>query len=267
MRLLSRDEYILEEITIKLKNKLLPVFIIVLCLPLATIISTNSWNIKEEIDFYVYLETPEKQAIIDEIVHKMECLGLIVNTVIFTDLYEWTIAGSIDMPDATYGGLSYTWFIDDIFTLSMILSLQKAHMFYGTYEDKKFDTLVDELWGMAQDAMVDPGIVTEEYLNTMIEIFQDIEKRLWNKKIILPFVQFIDFFPPWGMELVFTEVIITNSVKGRVFSNLGLRKALHRSIDRNVFLDYYAEYTPLTVWEVWHLYQMSIHHDANLPLN
>jgi hypothetical protein len=246
---------------------MLTVSVLLLCLPLATIVSTNSWNVKEEISFYIYLETPEKQVVVDEIISTMESLGLIVNPTYFYDVNEWSMAGAIDLPDATYGGLSYTWFIDDIFNLAFILYLQKMHMLAGTNDDKKFATLVDELTEMYM-AGTSPGFVmTDDFMTEMIETFQDVEKRLWNHKLILPFVQWEGFFPPFGMNIFFTEVIITNSVKGRVFSNLGLRKALHRGVDRNVFLDYHALYTPYPVWEVYHLFQMSIHHDTNLPNN
>lgn len=235
-------------------------------MPLATITSTTAWD-NQEIDFYIFLETPEKQVIVDEIIYKMECLGLIVNAVYFTDVTEWSIAGVTDLPDATYGGLSYTWFIDDIFNLAYILYLQKMHMLAGTFDDKKFNTLVDKLTDMFLEGTAPDFVMTEKFMKNMIETFQDVEKRLWNKKLMLPFVQWEGFFPPFGMNILFTEIIITNSVQGRVFSNLGLRKALHRSIDRSVFLDYHAIYTPYLVYEVSHLYQMSIHHDTNLPNN
>ena len=110
-------------------------------------------------------------------------------------------------------------------------------------------------------------VMTDAFMEEMIKTFQQTEKRLWNQKIILPFVQWEGFFPPFGMDIKFTEVIMLNSVKGRVFSNLGLKKFFYRSIDRNVFLDYHALYTPYPVYEVHHLYQMSIYHDTNLPNN
>ena len=134
-------------------------------------------------------------------------------------------------------------------------------------EDKKFDTLVDELTDMYIEGTTPGFVMTDDFLEEMIKIFQDVEKRLWNHKIILPFVQWEGFFPPFGMDILFTEVIMLNSVDGRVFSHLGLKKVFYKSIDRNVFLDYHALYTPYAVYQVSHLYQMSIYHDINLPNN
>ena len=255
---------------IRLKHKILTVSVLLLCLPLATIISTNSWNVKQEISFYVLLEAPEKQVIVDEIINKLESLGLIVNTVYFTDVNEWSAAQQADWPDVTYGGLSYTFDIDNIFTLAYLLYIQKNFMFAGKFDDKKFSTLVDDLTDMYMEAAAYDFIVPDEFINEMIDIFQKIEKRLWNHLIVLPFVQWVApfNFPPFSDPAAkTTEIIMTNSVQGRVFSNLGLRRALYRSIDRNVFLDYHALYNPYPVYVVYHLYQMSIYHDTNLPNN
>ena len=139
-------------------------------------------------------------------------------------------------------------------------------MFAGTYEDAKFDALVDKLTEMYIEGTTPGFVMTDEFMAEMIKTFQDVEKRLWNHKIILPFVQWEGYFPPFGMDILFTEVIMLNSVEGRVFSHLGLKKFFYKNIDRNVFLDYHALFNQ-PVYEVHHLYQMSIYHDANLPNN
>ena len=49
---------------IRLKQKTLVVFLFMLSLPLATISSATACN-AQEVSFYVYLETPEKQVVAD----------------------------------------------------------------------------------------------------------------------------------------------------------------------------------------------------------
>ena len=254
---------------IKLNHKRLVVFLFILSFPLATISTATACN-AQEVSFYVYLEVPEKQVIADEIIYKLECLGLIVNTVYFYDLDEWAYQKAIDNPDVSYGGIWYTFFIDDIFNLAYLLYLQKNFMLAGKYEDKKFDTLVDKFTDMYFIGTDPDFVMTEEFMNEMIKTFQDIEKRLWNHKLILPIVQWVapmDYGPYQIPVAQHTEAIATNSLPGRVFSNLALRKALCRSIDRNVFIDYYALCIPYLVYPVFHIYQTSPYHDTNLPNN
>ncbi|NHK31331.1 MAG: hypothetical protein FK730_08270 [Asgard group archaeon] len=262
---MSRDEKFSGRMSkIRLKQKTITIFLLVLCLPIATITSTMACD-EKVIDFYIWVERPEKQVIVDEIIYKLECLGLTVNTVYFDVLDDWIAAGGVDRPDVSYGGLSYTWFIDDIYNLAFILFLQKNHMLAGRIEDKKFDTLVDKLTDMYMEAADNGFIMPDEFVNEMVDIFQKTEKRLWTHKIFLPYVQWEGYSPDFGFDILFTEIINLNMIKGHVFSNLGLVKTFYKSIDRNVFLDYHAEYNPNDFYEVYHLYQMSIYHDTNLP--
>ena len=145
-------------------------------MPLTTITSVTACKNKE-INFYIWLETPEKQVVVDEIIYKLECLRLTVNTVYFDVLDEWIIAGSTDLPDVTYGGLSYTWFIDDIFNLAYILYLQKNHILVGTYEDKKFDKLTD----MYIEGTDPDFVMTDKFMDEMIDTFQDVENVFGHK--------------------------------------------------------------------------------------
>ena len=252
-----------EDFKIKLRNNVLAVLVLVLCLPMSTILSTQACNPKV-IDFCIYLETSEKQVVVDEIIYKLESLGLIVNTYYYYDLNEWTAVAGPDY-DITYGGLSYTWMIDDIFNVAYVLYLINNHMLYGRHHDMKLNMLVDKLAEMYTAAMEDPTVITEKFLDKMIDTFQKTEKRLWKKKYIMPFVQWEDFFPPFGMDVFFTEVFVLTCTNGRVFASQYLRNQLFDSIDRSVFLDYHALYTTCPVYEVYHLFQMSPYHDLSLP--
>jgi len=223
-------------------------------LPLTTISSATASR-KKEVDFYIWLEFPEKQVIVDEIILKLESLGLQVNAV-YLSFDDWFAIGNTDDFDIMYGGLSYTFDIDNIFTIAWLLTMINMHML--RHNDVKLQKLIDKIGSMNDEAMLNPDIVTEEYLDEMIDTFQDIEKRLWKKKYLLPYVQWFD-------GIYFTEVTNLNCLKGRVFANKHLRKALSSSIDRSVFLDYHATYNLNPTYAVYHLFQMSIYHDTSLP--
>ncbi|MHA1210972.1 MAG: hypothetical protein ACTSSH_00795 [Candidatus Heimdallarchaeota archaeon] len=201
------------------------------------------------------MEFPEKQVIVDEIILKLESIGLTVNA-IYLGWDDWFAVANTDDFDIMYGGLSYTFGIDDIFTLGWLIPLINFHML--RHHDVKFQKLVDKLGSMNDEAMANPDIVTEEYIAEMIDTFQDIEKRLWKKNFVLPYVQWFD-------GILFTEVTNLNCLKGHVFANPHLRTALFRSIDRNVFQDYHAAFNPFYTYPVYHLFQMSIYHDISLP--
>lgn len=215
----------------------------------------------KEIDVYLWVETPEMQVIADEIVFKLESLGLTVNA-IYPTYEDWVAIGNTNEADLMWGGLSWTFDIDNIFGLAFILQLINAHML--RHEDKYLQKLVDKIGTMMDDAGANPDLVTEAYIEEMIKTFHKIEKRLWKKKYLMPFVQW-EGFHPWFGTIKFTEVFTVNCFKGRVFHSKHLRTSLFRSIDRSVFLDYYAAYTPFDVYPVYHLFQMSIYHDTSLP--
>jgi len=221
---------------IRLKHTKIIVLFLALCLPLTTISSAYACKSKE-IDFVIWVERPEKQVVVDEMILKLESLGLTVNA-IYMNYDEWIANGNTDDYDIRYGAESWTWFIDDIFQLAWLMSMVNPHML--RHNDKKLNNLVDEL--------------------------HKIEKRLWVKKYIMPLAQW-EGIDPWGIGLpfVYTEVLTLNCFEGSVFSNMNLRRRLFHRIDRNVFLDYHAVYNPYETYTVYHLFQMSIYHDANLP--
>jgi len=177
---------------------------------------------------------------------------------------DWTANGNTDDYDLRYGPESWTWDIDNIFQLAWLLSRINPHMLRHT--DKKLNAFVDKLVAMSAEAAVNPDVVTEDFIEEMINTFQKAEKRLWVKKYILPFAQWVGI-DPWGigLDFIYTEVLTLNCFEGSVFSNINLRKRLFHRIDRNVFLDYHADYNPYETYAVYHLFQMSIYHDTNLP--
>lgn len=244
-----------EGVKMRLKHKTITILILVLCLPVSTVFMANA-HVGKEVNFLVWVETPEKQVVVDEIIDTMESLGLIVNTVYMPTLDDWILEETVGIYDLTYGGLSYTFGIDDIFQIAWLLSMINPHML--RHHDIKLNNLIGELTAMLEAAQLDPTVATEEYMAEMIDIFQDVEKRLWKKLYILPFVQ-------WFGGIYFTEVLVPNAKLGHVFNSLGLRKALYHGVDRNVFLDYHATYNPFPVYEVYHLFQMSPYHDTSLP--
>lgn len=214
----------------------------------------NACNPKE-VDFYIWLEFPEKQVIVDEIISSLESIGLSVNA-IYLGWDDWFAVANTDDFDIMYGGLGYTFGIDDIFTLGWLIPMINMHMF--RHHDAKLQKLIDKLGSMNDEAMVNPDIVTEEYIEEMIDTFQNIEKRLWKKKYLLPYVQWFD-------GIYYSEVTNLNCLKGRVFANQYLRTALSKNVDRSVFLDYHATYNAFPTYAIYHFFQMSIYHDTSLP--
>ena len=133
------------------------------------------------------------------------------------------------------------------------------------HDDPNFNKIAQKLWDMLNAATANPEIATEEYINKMINIFHKWERHLWLKRYINPFVQWEGPLPSYGIPVAkFTETINLKCVKGSVFSKLPLRWAFYSLIDRSVFLDYHATYNPYETYSVYHLFQMSVHHDANL---
>jgi len=75
-------------------------------LPLATISSAYACRLKE-IDFIILVECPEKQVVVDEIILKLESLGLTVNA-IYMNYDDWIANGNTDDYDLRYGAESWT---------------------------------------------------------------------------------------------------------------------------------------------------------------
>jgi len=79
------------------------------------------------------------------------------------------------------------------------------------YTDKKLNAFVDKLVAMSTEAAVNPDVITEDFIEEMIDTFQKAEKRLWVKKYILPFAQWAGI-DPWGIgsDFIYTEVLTLN---------------------------------------------------------
>jgi hypothetical protein len=155
----------------------------------------------KEIDIYLWVEAPEMQGIADHIIFTLESLGLIVNAH-YPTYEDWLAIGNTDVADLMWGGLGWTFDIDNIFGLAWLLTMINAHML--RHEDKQFQKLVDKIGTMMDDAGANPDLVTDDYIEEMIKIFHKIEKRLWKKKYLMLFVQWEGLHPYFG-TIKFTE--------------------------------------------------------------
>ncbi len=221
-----------------------------------------------EVDFVIWLETPEKQVVIDEMITKTESLGLTVNP-IYVTFEEWIgyAHGSkdYDMLYGPYMTLPKNLNILDLAQLSLILNY-----FALTHTDKKLMTCTDIMWSMFWEAIEDPTLMMdEEFIDKMVDLFHITEKRYYIKQYFSVFVQFeTPSSDEWGpVPSMRTEALTFNCLKGRVFKDADLRKEWNSIIDRTVFLDYHALYTPYPVYEVHHIFQYSNFHDITLPNN
>jgi hypothetical protein len=252
----------------KYKKLTVVILLIALFLPLANITSAVSLGQKgKEITALLLVERPEKQVVVDEILDVLDTLGLIVTATYFYDYDEWVAHSHVHGHeyDLVYGGYSYTWDIDNIFQLAWFGFILNLHMFNN--DDPNFDKIAQKLWDMFNDAMANPEIATEDYIKKMINIFHKWEKQLWLKKYIMPLVQWEGSLEPYGLPIPvakLTETIGLKCIKGSVFSNLALRWAFYSLIDRSIFLDYHAVYNPYVTYTVYHLFQLSTHHDTTL---
>ena len=251
----------------KLKRKKITIVILILLLPLATIIATNA-DEPTEIDMIIWLERPEKQVVVDEIIFKVESLGLSVNP-IYLSFEEWVVYGQGQNNDwdLLYGppmALPRDAGIFDLAFISVILNYYALN-----HNDAKILNSVDKLWGMFWDAIEYPDVVDEDFINDMVDKFQDIEERLWEKQYFAVFVQYeTPFSDEWGpIPAIKTDTMTFNCLPGFVFEDTDLRLQLMSNIDLTVFLDYHSTYNPYPVYEVHHLFQWSTFHDTSLPNN
>ena len=249
---------------IRFKHLKIIIPILLLCLPLSTIFSTTTGE-TDEIIMIIWLETPEKQVIIDEIISCVEELNLEVNA-IYLSFEEWVEHTNYgDYWDLSYGGIMALPRDGDIFLyafISVILNYY-ALQFY----DAKVFKCVDKLWAMYWEAMANPDVVDEDFIADMVNAFQDIEERLWEKQYCSIFNRWLEpSSAEWGpVPTIKTEALTYNCMPGRVFSDHELRLALNEKINRDVFLDYHSTYNSYDTYLVYHLYQWLPFHDTSLP--
>ena len=215
------------------------------------------------VDFVIWLEAPEKQVVVDELILKTESLGLVVNP-IYVTFDEWLFYAHVTHDyDLLYGPYMTIPSDMDIFFVTYITWILS---FVILHDDKKTYTCTDELVGMYMEAMANPAIVNEEYINEMVKIFNFLEKRYWTKQFFSIFVQFeTPTSDEWGVPSMRTETLNYNCLQGRTFHDTDLRIELNSIIDRTVFLDYHEIYNPYPVSEVYHFFGFSPYHDAKLP--
>ncbi len=247
---------------IRFKHLKIIVPILLLCLPLATMFVKTTKSDSDVVTMIIWLETPEKQAIVDEIITSIEDLGLSVNAIYLATLDEWRFyPGDYDL---SYGGIMSLPEEGDIFMFAFVNVLLNYYALKHT--DTKIFKCVDKLWAMYWEAVENPDIVDEEFLDDMVNTFQDIEERLWEKQYYSVFNQWWEPWTwEWGVPSMRTEAIVYNCLPGHIFADKDLRLALNEEIDRDVFLDYHSVYNPYETTLVYHLFQWLPFHDASLP--
>jgi hypothetical protein len=216
------------------------------------------------VDFVYWLMEPERQVLVDEMILKTESLGLVVNAIEVFTLDEWLVYahGTHDY-DLLYGPfmtLPKEMNIVDIAFICYILTIAVLH------EDKKIFTKTDILVDGWFESMWNPDLLNdEEFVAEMTDAFNVIEKRLWIKQYFSTFVQFeTETSDEWGVPSMRTDTLNYNCLKGRVFFDTDLRVQLNSIIDRNIFYDYYEQYTDYDYSPAFHLFQFSPYHDAKL---
>jgi len=222
-----------------------------------TTLFSVSANEQNEIDFIIYLDTEERQPIVDELIFKAESLGLTVNP-IYMSWGDWYYATHYsDWWDLSYGGILVSWRNDDISFLSHCIMGMDYYLL--RHDDVKLHDLAWDLWNMRLMLESDPDVDITDLSDDMIDKFHDAEERLWEKQYTFTFLQYID-----GLA-VRSEIAMPNCKAGRVFADENLRLTYSSIIDRNIFFDYYQTHYQFPVYVLYHLYQWSSFHDTTLP--
>ncbi|MCG3227638.1 MAG: hypothetical protein H7645_12030 [Candidatus Heimdallarchaeota archaeon] len=220
------------------------------------------------VDFVIWLMEPERQVLADEMIEKTESLGLVVNTIYVDTIDDWALYAHETLDyDLIYGPFMTLPKEMDIFFIAYI---EYILSFVILSDDNKIYKNADKLLDMWMQAnWYNPDLFNDEdFINDMVDLFNDNEERYWEKQYESIFVQFeTETSEEWEVPSMRTDALNYNCLPGRVFHNTDLRLQLNSIIDRTVFLDYYALYTSYSVYEVHHLYQFSPFHDATLPNN
>ncbi|NHJ46588.1 MAG: hypothetical protein FK733_02255 [Asgard group archaeon] len=260
---MSRDENLPEEITIRYKYGKITLLLAILCLSLTTVFSVTADDEQQVVIFKVLLETPEKQVIVDEIISCLEDLNLDVQTLYFTDVIEWR--DYLGHYDLSYGGILALPRDGDIFLYSYVNVLM--HYFAFSHTDAKIFKNVDKLWAMYWESVSNPDAVDADFIADMVNAFQDIEERMWEKQYISIFNRWVEPSSwEWGpIPTVKTEMIGYNCLPGYVFADKDLRLTLNAAINRDVFLDYHAMYNTYETHLTYHIFDWLPFHDYTLP--
>lgn len=237
---------------------------LLLSILLTTMVSVISDDDDDQVlTILIWLERPEKQVIIDEIIRALEECDLEVNTLYMPTLEAWQdYEGDYDL---WYGGIQELPRDGDIFMYAFINYL--LYEFIMMYEDAKISKNVGKLWDMYLEAIDDPDVVDEAFIDDMVDAFQDIEERLWEKQYLIVFNRWLEPSSDiWGpVPTMNTETLGYNCLPGNVFADPKLRLELNEEIDRDVFLDYHSSYNPYSTYEVYHVFQWLPFHDTSLP--
>ncbi|MHA1355038.1 MAG: hypothetical protein ACTSR1_07700 [Candidatus Heimdallarchaeota archaeon] len=225
-------------------------------MPMVTIFSVTA-NETNEIDFIVYLTTPEVQVVVDEIIESAESVGLTVNAIYIDDwnYYLYLTIFTTDW-DLAYGGFLGNNNPDTIFQLAY--GNMGLHSYYLKHDDAKYAQYSLQLWQWLLQAQANPAVVDADYINDMVDKFQDAEERLWEKQLIITLAEFM------GSSVTQNNVLMPNSLPGHVFADEDLRLAFSRAIDRTVAVDYHISQGHTSVNILYHLYSCSMFHDSTL---
>jgi hypothetical protein len=240
---------------IRLKHKKITFLIIFLVLPIATIVSVNA-NDTTEIDFLIYLRNDDSQILVDELIVKAESLGLSVNAMYVT-WDEWCLLSDIGAYDISYGGIQIAYNIDTIFNL--VYSAIGLDWMVLKHDDAKLTELINQLLNYYFAAQTTPMEDIPALIDDMIDKFQDVEERLWEKQLIFPLAQWLN--PMFACN----DALYINSKAGHVFADENLRFSYSSIIDRSLFVDYWSTHVPFTVSGTYHMFGWSSYHNFELP--
>jgi len=224
---------------------------------LLTIVSVNA-DVADEIDFMIFLTTPEVQVVVDEIIESAESLGLRINPIYVdwnTFMFSLMFSSSWNL---AYGGYLNTPYPDTIFSLAY--GVMGMSYYFTKHDDAKFAAAATKLWIGLNEAPETPPEEMNTLIEDMIDSFHDAEERLWEKQIIITLAEFIN-----SAGMIKSDVLTPNCKAGHVFADETLRLAFSAAINRNVVLDYHASMGMYTAYEAYHLYGWSQFHDTSLP--
>ena len=231
---------------------------VVLCLPLVSVFSVSADEINE-LDFYIFLGNPAVQMVVDEIIESAEAVGLSVNPIYYDDwaYFTYLITYTTDW-DLWYGGNLGNNIPDTIFQIAY--GNMGLHYFYLKHTDAKYAEASVQLWMWLQQVMADPSIITEDFINDMVDKFHDAEERLWEKQLVITLAEFLNNY-----DELRNLILTPNCLPGHPLADEDLRLEFSHAIDRTVAVDYCLGLGLPYSNVLYHLYGCSIYHNTDLP--
>ncbi|NHJ46589.1 MAG: hypothetical protein FK733_02260 [Asgard group archaeon] len=224
-------------------------------LPIATIVSVTSDD-TTEIDFIIYLRSEHEQYLVDSLFASAESIGLTVNPM-YLSWDDWLAADDAGAYDISYGGIQIAYNIDTI--INLVYCTIGLEWMVLKHSDAKLSKFVNQLFNYYISLQTTADEDLPDLLADMLNKFNDVEERLWEKQLIIPLAQWLNPY------LACNSALFINSQEGNVFADEDLRFSLASAIDRSLFVDYWSAILPFPVYEVYHMYLWSSFHNFNLP--